>query len=88
MVAASFDRDYLRFFVTSDSFGPYVAMRRLAEKKQIPVGWIFADEVVRQTVNLAERRILATPDPEWKPPAPGDGKKPPPRKKPTEDILD
>lgn len=88
MVAASFDRDYLRFLVTSDSFEQYIAMRRIAEKKQIPVGWIFADDVVRQTLNLSERRIWATPDPDWKPPAPGKGKNPPPRKKPTEDILD
>ncbi len=88
MVAASFERDYLRFFVTRDSFEQYIAMRRIAEDKQIPVGWIFADDVVRQTLNLGERRIWATPDPDWKPPAPGKGNKPQPQKKPTEDILD
>ena len=88
MVAASFDRDYLRFFVTKDSFEQYIVVRRIAEDKRIPVGWVFADDSVRQTLNLGERKIWATPHPDWKPPAQKPGKKPPPKKKPTEDILD
>jgi hypothetical protein len=43
---------------------------------------------VRQILNLGERKIWATPHPDWKPPAQKPGKKPPPKKKPTEDILD
>ena len=88
MVAASFDRDYLRFYVTRDSFEQYIEVRRIAEKKRIPVGWIFADDAVRQTLNLGERKIWATPHPDWSPPAQKPGKKPSPKKKPTEDILD
>jgi len=54
------------------------------------VGWKFSDDVVRQSFYLHERKIRATPDPDWKPPAPNPnpGKQPPPKKKPTEDILD
>ena len=83
-------RNYLRFLVTRDSFGPYIAMRRMAEKRQIPVGWKFSDDVVRQSFYLHERKIRATPDPDWKPPPPNPnpGKQPPAKKKPTEDILD
>ena len=88
MVAASFNRDYLRFFVTRDSFEQYIGARRIAEDKRIPVGWVFADDAVRQTLNLGERKIWATPHPDWKPPTQKPGKKPPPKKKPTEDILD
>ena len=88
MVAASFDRDYLRFFVTRDSFEQYISVRRTAEDKRIPVGWIFAHDAARQTLNLGERKIWATPHPDWKPPAQKPGKKPPAKKKPTEDILD
>ncbi len=93
MVDASFERNYLRFLVTRDSFGQYIAIRRIAEKKQIPVGWKFADDVVRQTLSLGERKIRATPDPDWKPPPPpppkpDPAKKPPPKKEPTKDILD
>ena len=83
-------RNYLRFLVTRDSFGQYIAMRRMAEKRQIPVGWKFSDDAARQSFYLHERKIRATPDPDWKPPAPNPnpGKQPPPKKKPTEDILD
>ena len=86
-------RNYLRFLVTRDSFGQYIAMRRMAEKRHIPVGWKFSDDVVRQSFYLNERKIRATPDPDWKPPPPppskpNPGKKPPAKKKPTEDILD
>ena len=90
MNKADHDRNYLRFLVTRDSFGQYIAMRRMAEKRHIPVGWKFSDDVVRQTFYLHERKIRATPDPDWKPPPPNPnpGKQPPARKKPTEDILD
>mgnify|MGYP006082367071 CR=1 FL=1 len=91
MAQAFGDRNYLRYFVTKDSFEHYVAMRRLAEKIQIPVGWIFAEDTARQTMNLAERKIIAEPDPDWKPPEPKLGPRPPappPKKKPTVDILD
>ncbi|MDP7307904.1 MAG: hypothetical protein QF405_09720 [Roseibacillus sp.] len=88
-------RNYLRFLVTRDSFEPYIAMRRMAEKRQIPVGWKFSDDVVRQSFYLHERKIRATPDPDWKPappkpppPKPDPGKNPPAKKEPTEDILD
>ncbi|MEC9056764.1 MAG: hypothetical protein VX633_15740, partial [Verrucomicrobiota bacterium] len=59
-------------------------------KRQIPVGWKFSDDVARQSFYLHERKIRATPDPDWQPPAPNPnpGKQPPPKKKPTEDILD
>ena len=90
MNKADHDRNYLRFLVTRDSFGQYIAMRRLAEKRHIPVGWKFSDDVVRQSFYLNERKIRATPDLDWKPPPPNPnpGKKPPAKKKPTEDILD
>ncbi len=90
MNKADHDRNYLRFLVTRDSFGQYIAMRRMAEKRHIPVGWKFSDDVVRQSFYLNERKIRATPDPDWKPPPPNPnpGKKPPAKKKPTEDILD
>ena len=90
MAQAFGDRNYIRYFVTSDSFEHYVAVRRMAEKIQIPVGWIFADETARQTLSLWERRILATPDPDWEPPQPKPGPKPKPKpqKKVQEDILD
>ncbi|HCQ32314.1 MAG TPA: hypothetical protein DIV54_02365 [Verrucomicrobiales bacterium] len=60
----------------------------MAEGKQIPVGWMFADDAVRQTLNLGERKIWATPYPDCKPLAEKPGNKPPSKKKPPEDILD
>ncbi|MFP6857295.1 MAG: hypothetical protein VCA73_08490 [Roseibacillus sp.] len=89
MAQAFGDHNYLRYFVTRDSFEDYVAVRRMAEKIQIPVGWIFADDTARQTMNLAERKIIAEPHPDWKPPEKKPGPAPPPpKKKPTVDILD
>ena len=81
------DRNYLRYFVTADSFEAYIKARQMAEKIQIPVGWIFADPTARQDMSLGERKITATPDPNWTPPPPGP-KPPPQKKKPVEDILD
>ena len=91
MAQAFGDRDYLRYFVTSDSFEEYLAMRRMAEKIQIPAGWIFAEDTARQVLNLGERQIYAEPHPDWKPPEPKPGPQPPPpppKKQPTIDILD
>ena len=90
MAQAFGDRNYIRYFVTKDSFEAYIAMRRMAEKIQIPVGWIFADDTVKQTMDLWERRIRATPHPDWKPPPPkpNPGPAPPPKKKVQEDTLD
>ncbi len=87
MAQAFGDRNYLRYFVTEDSFEQYIELRRMAEKIQIPVGWIFAEDSARQVLNLGERQIHATPHPDWKPPPPSPGA-PPPKKQPTIDILD
>lgn len=94
MAQAFGERNYIRYFVTADSFEQYVAVRRMAEKIQIPVGWIFAEDKVKQTMSLWERKILATPHPDWKPPPPPPPKPgpapapPPPKKKVQQDTLD
>ena len=89
MAQAFGDRNYIRYLVTQDSFEEYVAARRMAEKIQIPVGWIFAEDSARHVVNLSERKIVAEPHPDYKPPEPKPGQPTPkPKPKVQEDILD
>lgn len=85
------DDDYLRYYVTADSFEAYQLSRRITDELQIPAGWVFVEDTARFVMNLSERGIIAEPDPDWEPPKPQPGPKPPapkPEKKPTIDILD
>lgn len=94
MAQAFGDRNYIRYFVTADSFEEYMTARRLAENIQLPVGWVFAGDAARQSLSLDERKIRATPDPDYEPPEPKEepdpkpSPPPPPKETLPKDILD
>lgn len=79
---------HIRFYVTADSFDLYLAARDLADRVQIPSGWLFVDDTARQDTSLGERGIVATVKEGWEPPKPNPNAPKPPPKPVVEDILD
>ena len=65
---------YLRFYVTKDSFASYIRLRGLADDGRIPVGWEFADD--KGAVNYMLKSLRLEPDPDWKPGPPSSGPNP------------
>lgn len=76
MASAKLNKNYVRFFVTEDSFDTYIDVRQRAESFRIPAGWYFAEpKVLRQFVlsQVSSPAIRTAPDPDYTPPE----KKPP-----------